>query len=172
MISVRMASAASRRLLKEYSALQKENVISASSALASSINDVSISPVSQKDLFYWTGVITGIPGGPYEGGSWKIDIRIPNTYPLHPPEIKFVTPICHPNIHFKTGEVCLDVLKSHWTAAWTLLSACIAVRALLSDPEIDSPLNIDAANVLRCGDTTGYDSLVRYFTNKYARLDR
>lgn len=35
------------------------------------------------------------------GGRWKLDISIPDTYPLHPPKIKFRTPICHPNIHFK-----------------------------------------------------------------------
>ncbi|KAK9241317.1 ubiquitin-conjugating enzyme/RWD-like protein [Lipomyces kononenkoae] len=167
-----MSSASLRRLLKEYSALKKENLLLASSALANLSHEVSISPVSEEDLYYWTGIIAGVAGGPYEGGCWKIEIKIPNTYPLHPPEIRFITPICHPNIHFKTGEVCLDVLKSQWTAAWTLMSACIAVRALLSDPAIDSPLNIDAANILRCGDTTGYDSLVRYFTNKYAKLCR
>ncbi|KAJ8100549.1 ubiquitin-conjugating enzyme/RWD-like protein [Lipomyces tetrasporus] len=165
-----MSSTSSRRLLKEYGALQKECVVSSSSS-ASSMHGVSISPVSQEDLFHWTGSIAGIPDGPYEDGVWKIDIRIPTTYPLHPPDIKFITPICHPNIHFKTGEVCLDILKNQWTAAWTLLSACIAVRALLTDPEINSPLNIDAANILRYGDKMGYDSLVRYFTNKYAALD-
>jgi len=45
---------------------------------------------------------------------------------------------------FKTGEICLDILKPDaWTPAWTLQSVCRAVTALLSHPEADSPLNCD-----------------------------
>lgn len=39
------------------------------------------------------------------GGRWKLDISIPDTYPLHPPIIKFKTPVCHPNIHFKVNPL-------------------------------------------------------------------
>jgi len=44
----------------------------------------------------------------------------------------------------KTGEICLDVLRNQWSPAWTISTACTAVRALLESPEPDSPLNIDA----------------------------
>ena len=47
----------------------------------------------------------------------------------------------------KTGEICLDVLKSQWSPAWTISTACTAVRALLESPEPDSPLNIDAGMI-------------------------
>ncbi|KAK9469913.1 ubiquitin-conjugating enzyme/RWD-like protein [Lipomyces arxii] len=157
-----MSLASTKRLAKEYRALEKE------AENSTVIRDVDIAPVEEYDMFRWTGTIRGAPDTPYEGGVWKIDIKVPPTYPLQPPEIRFVTKICHPNIHFTTGEVCLDILKNHWTAAWTLQSACIAVLALLSDPEIDSPLNIDAANVLRFNDKPAYDSLVKYFAYKYA----
>jgi len=40
------------------------------------------------------------------GGLWKLDIRIPDNYPLAPPEIRFVTPICHPNVNFKVRSPC------------------------------------------------------------------
>ena len=39
---------------------------------------------------------------------------------MHPPKAYFVSPIFHPNIHFVTGEVCLDILKSRWTPVWNL----------------------------------------------------
>lgn len=64
--------------------------------------------------------------------------------------------------------MCLDVLKSQWTPAWTLSSALTAVQAMLSDPEPDSPLNIDAANLVRCGDKSAYNDLIRYYTTIYA----
>lgn len=68
----------------------------------------------------------------------------------------------------KTGEVCLDVLKSQWTPAWTISSALTAVQAMLSDPEPDSPLNIDAANLVRCKDICAYNGLIHYYKVKYA----
>ncbi|KAK9448446.1 ubiquitin-conjugating enzyme/RWD-like protein [Limtongia smithiae] len=162
-----MSLTASRRLLREYRAA----AAGASSSGTAEEDLISIAPTSESDLFHWTGVIRGIAGTPYEGGRWKIDITVPATYPLHPPEIKFRMRICHPNISFSTGEVCLDILNNHWSPSWTLESACRAVVALLDAPEPDSPLNVDAANVLRAGDVEGYASLVRYYTCKYAMGD-
>ena len=34
-------------------------------------------------------------------GLWKLSIQLPESYPLAPPNIRFDTPICHPNVHFK-----------------------------------------------------------------------
>lgn len=41
---------------------------------------------------YWSSCI---------GGHFELSIQVPSNYPIHPPTIKFVTTICHPNIHFK-----------------------------------------------------------------------
>ncbi|VVT44348.1 uncharacterized protein SAPINGB_P000386 [Magnusiomyces paraingens] len=129
-----------------------------------------LQPVSDNNLLLWKGRLKGVPNTPYQDGLWDISIKIPPSYPLHPPEIKFITPICHPNIHATSGEVCLDVLKAQWTPAWSVSSACTAIQAMLSDPEPDSPLNIDAANLARNRqiDPLAYDGLVRYYTRHYA----
>lgn len=71
--------------------------------------------------------------------------------------------VFHPNVHFTTGEVCLDILKKEWSPAWGLQAACRAVLALLSDPDADSPLNCDAGNMIRGGDTIAYRSTAKLY---------
>lgn len=66
-----------------------------------------------------------------------------------------------PTFPSQTGEICLDLLKTAWSPIWTLSTACAAVQQLLATPEPSSPLNVDAANLLRAGDVVGYESLAR-----------
>jgi peroxin-4 len=47
-----------------------------------------------------------------------------------------------------------------------------AIQTLLTSPEPESPLNVDAAALLRSGDTVGYDSLVRYYVWRYAKKEK
>lgn len=62
----------------------------------------------------------------------------------------------------------MDILKTEWSPAWTLKSTVLAVSLLLSNPEPSSPLNCDAANLLRCGDQLAYESMIRMYTQLYA----
>lgn len=65
--------------------------------------------------------------------------------------------------------MCLDLLKSAaWSPAYTISSTLSAIHQLLTTPEPDSPLNVDAAAVLRSGDHVGYESLVRLWSVMYA----
>jgi len=130
--------------------------------------DIVIYPKNEGDMFKWTAFLKGPPETPYEGGTFELDIVIPQNYPHHAPNIKFVTKIFHPNIHFKKGEICLDLLKAQWSAVFTLQSVCRSIIALLSHPEPDSPLNCDCGNLLRSGDKRGYNSMARMYTRLYA----
>ncbi|KAK6513541.1 hypothetical protein TWF281_005164 [Arthrobotrys megalospora] len=130
-----------------------------------------LAPPDDSDLHHWRAGLRGTPDSPYEGGVWEIDITIPDNYPLAPPTIKFITKICHPNVHIKTGEICLDLLKSAWAATYTISSTMTAIQTLLTSPEPDSPLNVDAGALLRSGDTMGYESLVRYYVWRYAKKE-
>jgi len=71
----------------------------------------------------------------------------------------------------QTGEICLDVLKSAWSAVYTLQSICRSIIALLAHPEPDSPLNCDCGNLLRSGDVRGYNSMARMYTRLFASYD-
>src|SRR6476661_1345587 len=46
--------------------------------------------------------------GIYRNYSFELEIIIPSSYPNKAPLVKFMTKICHPNIHFETGgRLCL-----------------------------------------------------------------
>jgi peroxin-4 len=130
--------------------------------------DIVLRP-HEDDLFRWSATIIGPSGSPYEGGHFHMDISVPQNYPLSSPKVTMLTKCFHPNIHFKTGEICLDILKTAWTPAWTLTAVCRAIIALLHDYVADSPLNCDAGNLIRNNDIRGFNSMAKMYTKLYAQ---
>jgi len=50
------------------------------------------------DPFTWFAILKGPPCSPYEGGTFRLKLTIPEEYPLSPPKCEFLTTIYHPNI--------------------------------------------------------------------------
>lgn len=48
------------------------------------------------------GIFTGPPDTPYAGGTFEIDIQLPENYPFVPPKMKFITRVWHPNVSSMT----------------------------------------------------------------------
>ncbi|KAI1253107.1 E2 ubiquitin-protein ligase peroxin 4 [Eutypa lata] len=156
---------ATKRLIKELAVWEKE--------APAETGIERLGPVSEGELLQWEAVINGRGiGGGYDEGRWLLRIAIPPTYPLQPPRIAFATPVVHANVSLETGEICLDLLnsgtgsssKSAWTPAYSVLECVRAVRMLLASPEPDSPLNVDAAALLRAGDALGARRLVEFWS--------
>jgi peroxin-4 len=129
--------------------------------------DVSLCPESS-NLRSWMAALRGPLDSSYYGGVFLVRVSVPQDYPSSPPKLVFLTPIIHPNIHLRTGEVCLDILKDQWTPVWSIDSACRAVVAMLAAPQEDSPLNCDAGNMLREGDKRGYNAIANMVTKEFA----
>ena len=55
-------------------------------------------PKSDDDLFTWEATMTGPPDTPYEGGKFKLLVKIPENYPFQAPRFYFITKIYHVNI--------------------------------------------------------------------------
>ncbi len=145
--------AAAKRLRKELQNLERSKADP----------DIYLIPDSE-NILKWTALLRGPAETPYEGGIFQLNIDCGQDYPLAPPSIQFATKVFHPNVHFRTGDVCLDILKKEWSPAWGIQAACRAILALLSDPDADSPLNCDAGNMIRGGDMICYNSTAHMYT--------
>lgn len=129
---------------------------------------IQLMPAPGGDVNQWHAVIRGPPDSPYQDYLFTLQIDVTQEYPLVPPNIKFITRIFHPNIHFASGEICIDILKARWSPAWSLQAACRAIMSMLAEPVADSPLNCDAGNMLRAGDTQAFAAMARLYCAEFA----
>ncbi|CAK1554201.1 unnamed protein product [Leptosia nina] len=118
----------------------------------------------------WTdllGEIAGPPDTPYEGGLFKLEIKIPETYPFNPPKVRFITKVWHPNVSSVTGAICLDILKDQWAAALTLRTVLLSIQALLASAEPNDPQDAVVARQYIENEPL-FELTARHWTNVYA----
>lgn len=131
-------------------------------------NEGFLLKVNENDSKKWKAFLFGPPETPYEAGIFEVQITVGQDYPISPPKCVFSTMIFHPNVHDKTGEICVDILKSQWTPMWTLNSLCKAILSLMQDPNADSPLNCDAGNMIRNNDKEAFFDTAALYTATHA----
>ncbi|KAH9778959.1 ubiquitin-conjugating enzyme E2 35 [Citrus sinensis] len=78
------------------------------------------------------------------GGVFKLELFLPEEYPMAAPKVRFLTKIYHPNID-KLGRICLDILKDKWSPALQIRTVLLSIQALLSAPNPDDPLSENIA---------------------------
>uniref|UniRef100_A0A8C5V9X2 UBC core domain-containing protein n=1 Tax=Microcebus murinus TaxID=30608 RepID=A0A8C5V9X2_MICMU len=68
---------------------------------------------------YFHVVIAGPQDSPFEGGTLKLELFLPEEYPMAAPKVCCITKIYHPNVD-KLGRICLDILKDKWTRLYAM----------------------------------------------------
>ena len=119
-----------------------------------------------ENMAHWIGYIDGPENTPYDGGRFHLTIDFPFDYPFRAPDIRFVTPVYHPNVSLD-GEICLDLLHTQWSPVLGIRHLLISLCSLLTDPNSEHGLNKDALALYR-SDPTNYDEVAREWTKQYA----
>eukprot|EP00188_Purpureofilum_apyrenoidigerum_P002425 Plantae.Rhodophyta-Purpureofilum_apyrenoidigerum.ctg25030.p1 GENE.Plantae.Rhodophyta-Purpureofilum_apyrenoidigerum.ctg25030~~Plantae.Rhodophyta-Purpureofilum_apyrenoidigerum.ctg25030.p1 ORF type:complete len:183 (-),score=52.74 Plantae.Rhodophyta-Purpureofilum_apyrenoidigerum.ctg25030:330-878(-) len=105
---------------------------------------------------------------PYEGGTWKVHVELPPTYPYNSPSVGFVNRMYHPNVDESSGSICLDVINQSWSPMYDLMNIFeVFLPQLLTYPNPSDPLNSEAAK-LQMDDIHTYNAKVRDYVEKYA----
>ncbi|KAJ1529412.1 hypothetical protein ONE63_006192 [Megalurothrips usitatus] len=125
-----------RRIIKETQRLLQEPV-----------PGISAVP-DENNARYFHVIVTGPEGSPFEGGLFKLELFLPEDYPMSAPKVRFITKIYHPNID-RLGRICLDILKDKWSPALQIRTVLLSIQALLSAPNPDDPLANDVAELWR-----------------------
>jgi ubiquitin-conjugating enzyme E2 D/E len=91
------------------------------------------------NLKFWRALIEGPADSPFEGGTFVVNVVVPDDYPLQPPRITFETPIYHCNMN-DSGKICLGILQEAWSPALTVPKCLEAIRILMKNPDTDNAL--------------------------------
>lgn len=109
---------------------------------------------------------------PYEGGTWKVRVELPDQYPIKLPLIGFTNKIYHPNIDELLGLVCLDVINQTWLPMFGLLNIFEEfLPHLLRYANPSDPLNADALGLMN-KDIDQYTEMVKQYVKKYAQAQQ
>ena len=86
--------------------------------------------------------------GPYQGGVFDFVLAIPLAYPFEGPRVRCEQRILHPNVHYETGSVCMNVFRLDWSPALSLHAVLLGLLNLLLEPSGEDPLEHGKFDVL------------------------
>ncbi len=112
--------------------------------------------------------------GLYAGQTHVIEMKLvygadsEYCYPTCAPLCTFKTPIWHPNIDkFKSGIICVDILKDQWAPYIKLDNIFASITLLLLEPNSSSPQNLEAASMYADMEHTNTDAFAQMVKQNY-----
>ena len=115
--------------------------------------------------------IEGPEATPYEGGIFRVTIKLLPNFPIVAPKGIFLTKIFHPNIS-EQGEICVNTLKRDWNPKnWSLSNLFQVIKCLLIIPFPQSALNEEAGKLFM-EDYDQFFKIAKMFTQIHAKLNK
>ncbi|KAL4400140.1 Ubiquitin-conjugating enzyme E2 1 [Malassezia pachydermatis] len=150
-----MEGARLKRIMREISACEKDPD-----------DEITVKMVDESP-FHLIGTFPGPENSPFEKGLFKVDIVVPEGYPFHPLQMRFLTRVYHPNVSSQSGAICLDILKDQWSPVYTLKTTLMSLRSLLCSPEPNDPQDAEVAKHYT-SNLDSYNKTAEYWTKVYA----
>eukprot|EP01087_Luapelamoeba_hula_P019845 TRINITY_DN6640_c1_g1_i1.p1 TRINITY_DN6640_c1_g1~~TRINITY_DN6640_c1_g1_i1.p1 ORF type:complete len:255 (+),score=103.37 TRINITY_DN6640_c1_g1_i1:86-850(+) len=142
--------------------------------IAGELRKLTLTPADGVKLIPNEGDITDIQafiegpvGTPYEGGTFRVKLKLGPEFPQAPPKGYFVTKIFHPNVA-KNGEICVNTLKKDWKEELGIEHVLVTIKCLLIAPNPESSLNEEAGRLL-LEQYDDYARRARLITNLHAK---
>ena len=123
---------------------------------------------NENDITDIQAEIEGPVATPYEGGIFRVTIKLLPNFPIVAPKGIFLTKIFHPNIS-EQGEICVNTLKRDWNPkSWSLSNLFQVIKCLLIIPFPQSALNEEAGKLFM-EDYDQFFKIAKMFTSIHAK---
>jgi len=99
--------------------------------------------------------------GPFQGGQFEFDLKIPEDYPYAAPVVHCLTRAFHPNICFYTGKVQLSLLsQGGWRPVFAINNVVLGLQLMFLEPQKQFATNKQCWD-LYCKDKAKYEHFIR-----------
>lgn len=91
-------------------------------------------PDKYEVTYHVKGIVNRSGNNPVYGTEHKVNIHLHEQYPMHPPALRWRTPIWHPNIHHQNGGVCIN--QSFWAPSRSLVSLVLMMGEMIQGKNV------------------------------------
>jgi ubiquitin-protein ligase len=109
--------------------------------------------------------------GVYRGANFWFDLKIPPTYPFHPPSVTCLTRVWHPSIDPRNGAITLPIFGAEWRPVLSINAVVFGLQLLFVEPVTENALNTVAAETLTA-DPAAFESQVKMSSSSRRKLLR